>query len=530
MIKKTFTSLTKKERRGFLIACAVFAISGAGAAIFAMNRNSAFVPVMGGLYREGIVGQPVAINPITSSNPVDLDISEVVFGKVGDIMTNLETSADGKVYTVKIQEDIKWSNKRPLTSDDIVFTVRTIQDPETRSPLYKKWSGVVVERISELQVRFTLPGAYVFFPETARTLPIIPKEIFGKIPPANLKLSDYNLAPVGSGPYKIKRIAKQKNGFIKEIRLIRNDHYPKEPAFIDEIVFVFFENEEDRLNAFKKRQIDGLGSGDPESLLNKKNLRGIKTTTVPFARVYAIFINEGMNPELKKKSVREALRDAIRKENLPGTPLEGPIVSAAQTAPEEKISEEDMRTRLNGLTLNLVVPDVSFLKTTAEIVKEAWEAAGAESVNLIVLSQDDILENVLKPANYEMLLFGTIADIPEDTLPFWHSSERFYPGLNLSLYKNSRADDAMERVRKTEDATERGGLVQKTNDMIKNDIPAIFLYTIPYEHFHVKKLRIVPPEKAWISSPSDRFENIAKWYVKQARIIKQKEEVTSRTP
>ena len=88
----------------------------------------------------------------------------------------------------------------------------------------------------------------------------------------------------------------------------------------------------------------------------------------------------------------------------------------------------------------------------------------------------------------------------------------------------------MERVRKTEDATERGGLVQKTNDMIKNDIPAIFLYTIPYEHFHVKKLRIVPPEKAWISSPSDRFENIAKYYLKKTTIIKQKEEVTSRTP
>lgn len=545
MIKKILISLTKKEKNAFLAASTVFIMSGVTAAALAMNQNSVFLPVPGGIYREGMVGQPIAINPITSANSVDLDISEIVFGKVGDITTNHEVGDEGKTHIIKIQEGVKWSNGRPLTSDDIIFTVRRIQDPETKSPLYKKWTGIIAERVSELQVRLTLPSPYAFFPEAVYSLPIIPEHIFGKIPPANLKLSDYNLTPVGDGPYKMKNLTKRKDGFIKEIRLVRNEYYPGEPALIDELVFIFFETEDDRLNALKKRQLDGLGSGSPRFGMNEKNLRGMEEISLPFARAYAIFMNEGINPVLKNKTTRQALRDAIQKEEMlntlfgkdAGMPLEGPLVSVPQNAPKNKMNEEEIRTHIEKrkevegeIILNLVLPDVDFLKQTAKIIKETWEAAGVSSVNLIVLSSEDILENVLKPGNYEMLLFGTIADIPEDAFPFWHSSQRFYPGLNLSLYKNKGADSLMERIRKTEDATEREVLRQEVHNVIKNDIPAIFLYTLPYEHVHIKKLHIVPPEKPWLSSPSERFENIEKWYIKQARIIKPKEKTTSTTP
>ncbi len=536
MIKKIFTSLTKKERNVFIGACAVFVISGITAAAFAMNQNSAFLPVSGGVYREGVVGQPIAINPVTSANPVDLDISEVVFGKAGDIITNYETTDEERVHVIKIKEGAKWSNGRPLTSDDIIFTIKQIQDPETKSPLYKKWTGVVAERVSEIQVRFTLPSPFAFFPQTIRDLPVIPEHIFGKIPPANLKLSDYNLAPVGSGPYKMKNLAKRKDGFIKEIRLTRNEHYPKDRAFIDEIVFIFFETEESRLTALKTRQIDGLGSGAPRTGPEEKNLRGTESVTLSFARSYAIFINESINPALKSQTMRRALRDALDKTKMPGIPIEGPIIHIPQIPPENKMSEGEVREYIEKrrsvegeIVLNLVIPDVDFLKETGEIIKTAWENAGIDSVNLIILRSEDVLESVLRPGNYEMLLFGTIAEIPEDLFPFWHSSERFYPGLNLSLYKNTRADGLMEKIRKTADETERAGLVEELQDIIKNDAPAIFLYTIPYTHVHIKKLQIAPPETAWISSPSQRFEHIEKWYVKRARIIKPKEEATSTT-
>ncbi|MDP3725539.1 MAG: ABC transporter substrate-binding protein [Nanoarchaeota archaeon] len=533
MIKQIWIALTKKEQRVFLIATAFCVASSVAAAAIAMNKNSVFIPVAGGILREGEVGQPVAINPVISGNPVDLDISALVYGKVGDILTSHETTGDSKVHTIKIREGVTWSNDRPLTSDDIVFTIRRIQDPEAKSPLFKKWAGIVVERVSELQVRLTLQNPYAFFPEMIRTLPIIPEHVFGKIPSANLKLSDYNLAPVGSGPYKLKNLVKRKDGFIKEIRLIRNALYPLEPAFIDEIIFVFFENEESRVQALKKRQIDAIGSGNPLLGIEKEG-SNIKTDILPFSRVYGIFMNENINPLLKNKTTRQALRDALDKKEMTralfgeeiGSPLEGPMVGLPENALQNKLSKEEIASHLaqrkkaeGELVLNLMVPDVEFLKRTARIVKESWESAGVDSVNLIVLPSEDILENVIKPGNYEMLLFGTIAETPEDIFPFWHSSERYYPGLNLSLYKNTRADALMERIRKTEDPEERGALGEELDAVIRNDIPAIFLYTLPYVHVHIKKLREVAPQNPYISSPSERFENVAKWYVKQARVV-----------
>ena len=93
----------------------------------------------------------------------------------------------------KLRGGLIWDDGRPLTSDDVLFTMRTIQNLETNSPIYKNWQGVLVERISELQIKFTLPAPYVFFENNLSRLPIIPKHIFGTIPISNLRLSSYNL-------------------------------------------------------------------------------------------------------------------------------------------------------------------------------------------------------------------------------------------------------------------------------------------------------------------------------------------------
>ncbi|MEK7479537.1 MAG: ABC transporter substrate-binding protein, partial [Patescibacteria group bacterium] len=378
MCKNLWNAFTKKERRVFLAAVVVCAGSAVTAGALAFNENSVFIPVAGGIYREGEVGQPVAINPITSANPVDLDVGALLYGKVGDILTSHEMSEKGLQHTIKIREGVRWSNGTPLTSNDIVFTVRAIEEPETRSPLFKKWAGVVVERVSELQVRFTLQTPYAFFPEAIKNLPIIPEHVFGKIPPANLKLSDYNLAPVGSGPYKVHTLEKRRDGFIKEIRLVRNEEYPLPSPFIDEFVFMFFETEEARASAFQKRQIDGMGVSNPGEA-RKKEVRGAEVTLFPFSRSYALFINEALNPLLKTRGFRQALRDSIDKEALLQTlfneglasPLEGPFAALPQSRNTPRMEQGEARALIASrkeaegtLALNLIVPDVNFLKRT----------------------------------------------------------------------------------------------------------------------------------------------------------------------
>ncbi|MAF80046.1 hypothetical protein CL629_03150 [bacterium] len=532
--KLIFNSFSKREKVIFLAAIAIFIIGSITRATVAVDQSSDFIPVRGGTYREGEVGQPIAINPVTSSNPVDLDISAAIYSTLGDLLTNHDTDKDGQIHSVKIKEGLKWSNGTPLTSDDVIFTVRTIQNPDTKSPLFKNWEGVVVERISELQIRFTLQTSYAFFMENVEKLPIIPEHIFGKLPPANLKLSTYNLEPIGSGPYKFESFSKRKDGFIKEYRLKQNEHYHKNQPFLENVFFVFFETEKDLLQAFSLRQIDGFGSTNPKEEIVAQKRRGTVTNIIPMSRYYAIFFNSNINPILKNETTRTALRDAIDKNQIiekvfpenTARVTEGPIIKAENESAPEKLSKDEIIKHIEKrkaveerFSLNLVIPDVDFLEETAKIIKENWESIGIDDVNLIELPSEDLLENVIKPNNYEMILFGNIVEISEDVFPFWHSSERFYPGLNLSLYKNSEADTLMERIRQGDNTKEKAQHVKELEEALQEDVPAIFLYSLPYIHIHTEKLKGFETKNI-IASPSERFKNIANWHTKTARIVK----------
>ncbi|MDO8752109.1 MAG: ABC transporter substrate-binding protein [Candidatus Wolfebacteria bacterium] len=534
MLKLIFNSFSKKERIAFLAALAVFVLSFITRTSIAVEEQSVLVPVEGGTYREGIVGQPVMINPIVSRNPADLDLSSAIYSTLGDLATNHEIEKDGRVHTIKIEEGQKWSNGTPLTSDDIIFTIQTIQNPDTKSPLFKNWEGVIAERVSELQIRFTLQAPYAFFEESMGKLPIIPEHIFGKIPAANLSLSSYNLEPVGSGPYKFKSFSKRKDGFIKEFHLVPNKYYGEEGPFLKNLYFVFFENERDLLRAFRFRQISGFGSANPNEKVLGEARNNTTTSIVPMSRYYAVFFNENVNPILKSEALRTALRDAIDKEDIvrkvfpamTASAIDGPVVTVEKKGNEGKLSKEEVqaaiekRKKAEGrIALNLVIPDVDFLEQTASMIKERWESVGVDEVNILKLSSEDLLENVLKPNNYEMLLFGNIAEIPEDVFPFWNSKERFYPGLNLSLYKNTRADTLMESIRQSGSAEERKELVEELQSVIENDTPAIFLYSLPYVHIHTNKLKGFITEESIISSPSERLRYVARWHVKTARVV-----------
>jgi len=154
-----------------------------------VQENTIFVPVQGGAYREGVVGQPTAVNPIISNNPIDQDIGVLLYSRLNDLTASISVEDDGKVYVAKLKEGLVWDDGSLLTSDDVVFTMRTVQNPEVNSPIYKNWQGVLVERISELQIKFTLPAPYVFFENNIKRLPVIPKHIFNAIPISNLRLS-----------------------------------------------------------------------------------------------------------------------------------------------------------------------------------------------------------------------------------------------------------------------------------------------------------------------------------------------------
>jgi peptide/nickel transport system substrate-binding protein len=530
-IKLFFRALTEKERLIFIIAGVILILSSATRFALAFNESSEWIPVRGGSYREGIVGQPIAVNPVISENQVDQDISRLIYSSLYDITENYEVKDDGRTYVLKLKEELLWSNGQPLTSDDVIFTIETVQDPDARSPYSTSWQGVVAERVSEVRVSLSLPAPYTFFVENLKRLSIIPVHIFGSVPAANLRLSAYNLEPVGSGPYKFHSFTKRKDGFINEYALEINENYHNEKPFIKDFYFVFYENSEALLRDFKLRRVDGMGSLTP---INRDAVpSSASVNLIPMPSYYAIFFNENLNPLLKNEGLREALdigtnKRAIIEEILKNgaEAVDGPLGRQSDTA-ETLYNPEEARKEIESLgeniELTIIAPEIEFLEKTARAVREDWLSIGIQKVNIITPPPAEFIEGVVKTNNYELILFGNVLEHPLDLFPFWHSSQRFSPGLNLSLYKNAKVDTLIEKVRQTENEEEQKELAQTAEEIIVSEKPAIFLYSIPYTYVHNSNLRGLGfslEDSDFIVTPSDRFKNVNEWHVSKVRVLR----------
>jgi len=577
-LKRIFATFSKRERLAALVALVVLAVTGIARLASAIEENSSLIPIAGGTYVEGIIGQPTIVNPVLSGNQPDQDIAALVFSPLSSLLASLDVDQTGRTYTMKLKEGLTWDDGVPLTSDDIVFTVHTIQDPGARSPLERSWQGIQAERESELQVRFTLPTPFSFFPQTIGRLAPIPRHIFGAIPIENLRLSSFTLEPVGNGPYRFNRMTTRKDGFITRYELVPNEHYNADPPFIQTFTFAFFEREEDLRTAFRLREVQGFGSLLPESGA-VATLAPTVIETLPMPRLYGVFFNALNNPALADRDLREALSLSIDRERIvrevfggQANAIQSPIFfdlveraetatgsisllmggsapaatsAATSTAPSTVSSTtltqststipavalaydpEAARAHLDrvddrDVKLTVIVPNVDFLKQIADIVKDSWNAVGLSNVEVIALEPDDVARDILKTRNYELLLFGNVLQDPADLFPFWHSSQRFSPGLNLSLYQNQKADTAMESIRQASDPKSRKENLLRLDTQLTNDTPAVFLTSVPYFYTHTERLKGFTAgsgETSMVVAPNDRFRNVAHWYVSEARVL-----------
>jgi peptide/nickel transport system substrate-binding protein len=259
----------------------------------------------------------------------------------------------------------------------------------------------------------------------------------------------------------------------------------------------------------------------------------------------AIFFNQAANSVLESQAIREALALAIDKAKivsealdnegeiihvpiLPGFPGYNPDIKKydfdpirAQEILDEEgwelVEENGQNIRRQGdqiLEFILTVVNQAEQMKTAEIIEELWEKIGIK-VEIHLMNNQIVEKEVLKPRDYQILLFGEIVGMDPDPYPFWHSSQAEYPGLNLALFKNKDADKLLEEARKTTNIEERSNKYKEFQNILADEIPAIFLYN-PYYTYGVNN-KVKGIESIYITTPSDRFASIQDWYVKTKR-------------
>ncbi|MDE2018797.1 MAG: peptide ABC transporter substrate-binding protein [Patescibacteria group bacterium] len=550
-LKKIYLAFTKPERTSFLVSSAIALASLIVLASIFFIQTTKAVPAAGGEFTEGALGQPEQVNPVTATARVDLDLVKLIYSNVYDIADSIDATSSGRIWTVRLKENLHWQDGQKLTSDDVIFTVQSIQNPDARSPQLADWQGVAVSRVSELEVQFTLPGPYAFFGDNLKNLYILPKHLFADAAPGNWRLSEYDLKPVGSGPYQFVSYDRTSDGFISGYHLAAwGGSFAVQPL-IQNFDFSFFRNENDLAQGFNAGQIDGFAPqmpGDLAAITRPYNLFSWRTPGY-----YAVFWNQGNNAALQDPSVREALamavdRDALISQlgagNRQGTwyvPDDGPIPPGAAfySAPQisssgidlasstldsagwkmgsDGIRAKTIRKTSVPLSITLVVPQIDFLVRTANYLQTVWRQLGVQ-VTITPDSPDSIDADYIENRSYQALLFGNILGPSSDLYAFWDSSQRFSPGLNLAVYGNPKADALIESARQTLNNASQTQELAAAEQAIINDAPALFLFS-PNDLYAVNKtIQGIAP--AILSDPSDRFREVPSWYLETARVLK----------
>ena len=167
------------------------------------------------------------------------------------------------------------------------------------------------------------------------------------------------------------------------------------------------------------------------------------------------------------------------------------------------------------MSFTLKTTDHPDLVKLANNIKEQWEKYGIE-IEVKTYDSSNI-KRIINNRDFDILLFGVqLGGILEPT-PFYHSSQRVDPGLNLSLYQSTKADELIEKIR-TLEGEKRLSALSELEALIIEDAPVIPLYAPNYYYIINKKLKGFTIEK--IVEPSKRFVEINKWYIKEKRIWK----------
>lgn len=536
-----FIAFSRKERLTFIAAFFVLIISSLLLLISTIQNNTVLSAADGGEYAEGIVGQPIHINPLfAENNNPDNDLSQLFFANIRAIAERVDMSDDGKTFSVRIKGDVVWQDNQPLITDDIIFTIQTIQDPDVNSPLAMAWKGVRVERISERELQVITPTAYSFFENTLLSLQPIPKHLFENIPTANIRLSDYNREPIGSGPYKFDSFEKRRDGFITQITTKKNDRYAGNHAYIETLVIRFYKNETEAVEALNDGDIDGMAIMDPKNFKEVSIPYRLRKLEMP--RYYAVFPNPFANTTLTPISMRTALDLAIDKKAITSAIFGGNAVTITDPIPpftpetqaEQEYSLERAQALLEEsgwhmtesgirekdgkrLEFVLTVYPTPFLEETAKLLQQQWKAAGID-VRIHLASANNFNTEILKPRNYELLLFGNNYGKNLDPYSFWHSSQKLAPGLNLAIYENKDVNKFIDVARGDFDPASRAVGMRQIEPIIMADKPAVFLYS-PY-YLYVSNKSLKGFDATSLGTPSDRFAMIETWYVETARTLK----------
>lgn len=512
--------------------------------------------VEGGTYIEGTVGEVKTLNPLYTSTASEESVARLAFSSLftydetgnlkNDVATRITTTDDGKTYTVALRHDVTWQDGKPLTADDVLFTLNLIKNPDTHAALYNGWKDVDVKKVDQYTLKFTLSSEYAPFPY-ALMFSILPQHTMSKITPEHMRESTADEKLVGSGPFSIQSTQNTAGDRPhKVVRFERNTRYYRGLPKIERMQIYAYVDQDTLIDSVANGDVNAA-TGVGVSQTAKIDKSNYQVSANPLAAgVYALFNNS--QPQLKDEKVRRALQigtdiNELLKQypvhlNRLDTPMTGYQVNVSDIKKPQydkkkaekllddsgwKLSKDNLRHKAKDtLTLNIVTIKDADYQIAVDTLAKQWRELGIDVRVRTIDTHDpsqNIASTVLQPRDYDVLVYELFLGADPDGYAYWHSSQTSARGLNLTNYKDPVSDDILVSARARTEPKLREAKYRAFAKRWIEQAPAIGLYQSDNIYIHKSNVNSFDGSTRFVTA-ADRFNNVQHWTVRQDSVYK----------
>lgn len=481
--------------------------------------------------RANLTTEPSTLDPQAASDQVSLTLVRNLYSGllrldeedelVADLAEEVPTvenggiSPDGLTYTFRLREGLLWSDGTPLAAQSFVDGARHLFRPASGNAYVDFYRMIAAgppeadanvavqealaagqEGIGDLE-QAVMDGLRVEAPDDRTVVYHL-----NRLSPEFLLLSTlWPLYPVrqdlidqhgdrwteagrlvSNGPFALEVWEPG-----QRIRLVRNDHWHRDPAKLEAIDFDFIDDAAVAFLAYQNDELDIIVAG-PAQIAQVRNDEALRAQFQGYAqsRTVGIYVNS-RDPELSDERVRQALAGSIDREQYANAVMEGNAAPAYGWLPpgipghEEEVGSqyrdavEESRALLRqagveGAEFTLLVPEASSAVLTAEWLQAQWQTTLGLSIRLDI-RETASYRSAYTAGEFQLAIGGWAADYPDpqNWLPPFSGTSP----LNFGRYSNAEFDDLLARAAAETDFEDRLALYEQAHRLLVDEAGVI---------------------------------------------------------
>jgi len=497
----------------------------------------------GGTLIDAMSGEPSGLIPMIAGESAASAVAGNIFNSLlkydknldieGELANTWFVSNDQKTITFTLKPNLKWSDGKPLTSDDVLFTWQLVTDDNTRTPYGSDYKLVTKAETPDPQTfRVTYSQPYAPALESWASLQILPKHL---LKGQDINNTPFARNPVGSSYYKLES---WRSG--ERISLVSNPYSSQGEARIERLVSRFIP---DTASQFLELLADNIDT----MTLNPIQYARIFPSRPELTRKIGLYKELGNNYtylgfNLKHKPfddvrVRKAINYAINKQEIidgvllglgepvsspykPGTRWSNPNLHPYAYDPQQAIAllKEAGYEDHNGdgildrdgkpLSFEILTNQNKQREMSAVLVQRRLKEIGIDA-KIRVLEWASFVGRFIKTGDFDVVVLGWSLSLDPDQFSIWHSSQQGPGQFNFIGYNNPKADALLEKGRQELDPDKRMAIYHAFSEILYEDSPIVYLYAgygLPAIHKRVKGIDNPAP-------PAGIGHNSYEWYI-----------------